>query len=597
MTTAGVFQIVLFLILILACAKPLGTYMANVFEGRRTFMHPVLRWLEVLTHKLVGVKEDVEQRWTQYTASLLSFSIFGFIIVYLLQRAQGFLPFNPQNFGAAQVTPDLAFNTAVSFMTNTNWQAYTGEATLSYFVQMAALAVQNFASAAAGIAVAIALVRGFARHETRTVGNFWVDVTRATVYVLLPLSIVGALFLCSQGVIQNLKPYTTATTVEGAKQTIAQGPVASQEVIKELGTNGGGFFNANSAHPFENPTPLSNLFEMFLIFVIPGGLTYTFGKMVRDTRQGWALFAAFSVMFLIGVFVAYGFEQKGNPTLARLGLQTAASSDQPGGNMEGKEVRFGIANSALFATVTTDASCGAVNGMHDSFTPIGGLVPMFNIMTGEVIFGGVGAGLYGILLYCILAVFIAGLMVGRTPEYLGKKIEQKEVKMAMLAIIATAFSILVFAALSSVVTFPAKSYWNPSGAAIANMGNSGPHGFSEILYAYVSATGNNGSAFGGLSPNTPWYNITLGLAMLIGRFLFLIPLLAAAGSLAAKKTVPTTSGTFPTHGPLFVGLLVGTVLIVGALTFFPALSLGPIVEHYLMHSGKLFSMVVLPLGS
>jgi len=597
MTTAGVFQIALYFILILACAKPLGAYMANVFEGRRTFMHPVLRWLEVLTYKLIGVKEDVEQRWTQYTASLLSFSIFGFIIVYLLQRAQGFLPFNPQNFGAAQVTPDLAFNTAVSFITNTNWQAYTGEATLSYFVQMAALAVQNFASAAAGIAVAIALVRGFARHETRTLGNFWVDVTRATVYVLLPLSIIGALFLCSQGVIQNLKPYTTVTTVEGAKQTIAQGPVASQEVIKELGTNGGGFFNANSAHPFENPTPLSNFFEMFLIFVIPGALTYTFGKMVGDSRQGWALFAAFSVMFLIGVFVAYGFEQTGNPVLAKLGLQTGATHDQPGGNMEGKEVRFGIANSALFATVTTDASCGAVNSMHDSFTPIAGMVPLFNIMTGEVIFGGVGAGLYGILLYCILAVFIAGLMVGRTPEYLGKKIEQKEVKMAMLAIIATAFSILVFSALSSVITFPAKSYWNPPGAAIANMSNSGPHGFSEILYAYVSTTGNNGSAFGGLSPNTPWYNLTLGLAMLMGRFLFLIPLLAAAGSLAAKKTVPTTSGTFPTHGPLFVGLLVGTVLIVGALTFFPALSLGPIVEHYLMHSGKLFSMIVLPLGS
>jgi K+-transporting ATPase ATPase A chain len=597
MTTAGVFQIALYFVVILACAKPMGAYMANVFEGRRTFMHPVLRWLEVLTYKLIGVKEDVEQRWTQYTASLLSFSIFGFIIVYLLQRAQGFLPFNPQNFGAAQVTPDLAFNTAVSFVTNTNWQAYTGEATLSYFVQMVALAVQNFASAAAGIAIAIALVRGFARHETRTLGNFWVDVTRATVYVLLPLSIVGALFLCSQGVIQNLKPYTTVTTVEGAKQTIAQGPVASQEAIKELGTNGGGFFNANSAHPFENPTPLSNFFEMFLIFLIPGGLTYTFGKMVGDTRQGWALFAAFSVMFLIGAFVAYGFEQGGNPQMAKLGLQTAATHDQSGGNMEGKEVRFGIANSALFATVTTDASCGAINSWHDSFTPIGGLVPLFNIMTGEVIFGGVGAGLYGILLYCILAVFIAGLMVGRTPEYLGKKIEQKEVKMAMLAIIATAFSILVFSAMSSVMTFPVKGYWNPPGAAIANINNSGPHGFSEILYAYTSATGNNGSTFAGINPNTPWYNLTLGLAMLIGRFLFLIPLLAAAGSLAAKKTVPTTSGTFPTHGPLFVGLLVGTVLIVGALTFFPALSLGPIVEHYLMHSGKLFSLIVLPLWS
>jgi K+-transporting ATPase ATPase A chain len=441
------------------------------------------------------------------------------------------------------------------------------------------------------------LVRGFSRHQSRTIGNFWVDVTRATVYVLLPLSIVGALFLCSQGVIQNFNPYTTVTTVEGAKQVIAQGPVASQEVIKELGTNGGGFFNANSAHPFENPSPITNLFEMFLIFVIPGALTYTFGKMVRDTRQGWALFAAFSVMFLMGVFVAYHFEQQGNPTVARMGIQSAATGTQPGGNMEGKEVRFGIANSALFATVTTDASCGAINSWHDSFTPIGGLIPMFNIMTGEVIFGGVGAGLYGILLYCILAVFIAGLMVGRTPEYLGKKIEQKEVKMAMLAVIATAFSILVFTAISSVITFPVKGYWNPPGSAIANISNSGPHGFSEILYAYVSGTGNNGSAFGGLNPNTPWYNLTIGLAMLIGRFLFLIPLLAAAGSLAAKRTVPVTSGTFPTHGPLFVGLLVGTVLIVGALTFFPALSLGPIVEHYLMHSGKLFSLLLPPVWS
>ncbi len=597
MTALGVFQIALFLGLILACAKPLGAYMANVFEGRRTFMHAPLRWLEALTYKAIGVKEDVEQRWTQYAASLLSFSIFGFLIVYALERAQSFLPFNPQKLGAGSVSPDLAFNTAVSFITNTNWQAYSGEATFSYFVQMAGLAVQNFASAAAGIAIAIAVVRGFSRHEARTIGNFWVDVTRATVYVLLPLSVICALFLCSQGAIQNLKPYSTVTTVEGAAQIIAQGPVASQEAIKELGTNGGGFFNANAAHPFENPTPLTNMFEMFLIFLIPGALTYTFGKTVGDTRQGWALLAAFSVMFLIGVFVTYGFEQSGNPLLARLGIQTAATQDQPGGNMEGKEVRFGIANSALFATVTTDASCGAVNSMHDSFTPLAGMVPLFNIMTGEVIFGGVGAGLYGILLYCILAVFIAGLMVGRTPEYLGKKIEQKEVKMAMLAVLATAFSILVFAALSSVISFPANGYWNPPGAAIANMNNAGPHGFSEILYAYVSATGNNGSAFAGIGANTPWYNLTLGFAMLIGRFLFLIPLLAAAGSLAAKKTVPTTSGTFPTHGPLFVGLLVGTVVIVGALTFFPALSLGPIVEHYLMHSGRVFSVALPPLGS
>ena len=593
MTSVGVLQIGIFFALILVCAKPLGAYMARVFEGQRTFLHPVLRWLEVLTYKLIGVREDVEQRWTHYTASLLSFSIFGFLILYFLQRAQAYLPLNPQNFGTPNVTPDLAFNTAVSFVTNTNWQAYSGESTLSYFVQMAGLTVQNFASAAAGIAVAIALVRGFARQEKRTIGNFWVDVTRATVYVLLPLSIVAGLLFCSQGVIQNLKPYSTVTTVEGGKQTIAQGPVASQEAIKQLGTNGGGFFGANSAHPFENPTPLANLLSMFLIFLIPGALAYTFGKMVGDTRQGWAIFAAFSIMFLIGVLAAYHFEQRGNPILAQLGIETAATSGQAGGNMEGKEVRFGIANSALYATVTTDASCGAVNSMHDSFTPLAGLVPLFNIMTGEVIFGGVGAGLYGILLYSILAVFIAGLMVGRTPEYLGKKIEQKEVKMAMLAIIATAFSILVFSAASAVIPFAAKGYWNPPGPAVANLTNSGPHGLSEILYTYVSGTGNNGSAFGGLNPNTPWYNLTIGLAMLMGRFLFLIPLLAAAGSLAAKKKIPFTSGTFPTHGPLFVGLLVGTVIIVGALTFFPALSLGPIVEHYLMHSGKLFSFLLL----
>jgi potassium-transporting ATPase potassium-binding subunit len=594
MTSIGVWQIAIFLALILVCTKPLGAYMARVFEGQRTFMHPVLRWLEVLTYKAAGVKEDVEQRWTHYAASLLSFSIFAFIFTYGLQRLQGFLPFNPQHFGAGQVAPDLAFNTSVSFVTNTNWQSYSGESTLSYFVQMAGLTVQNFLSAAAGISVAVALIRGFARQEKKTIGNFWVDVTRATVYVLIPISIIGGLLYVSQGAVQNFKPYTEVTTVEGAKQTIAQGPVASQEAIKQLGTNGGGFFNANSAHPFENPTPLSNLLAMFLIFVIPGALTYTFGKMVGDTRQGWAIFAAFSVMFLIGVFVCYHFEQAGNPNLASLGLQTNATSGQAGGNMEGKEVRFGIANSALFTTVTTDASCGAVNNMHDSLTPIAGLVPMFNMMTGEVIFGGTGAGLYGILLYCILAVFIAGLMVGRTPEYLGKKIEQKEVKMAMLAVIATAFSILVFTALSSVIHFPEKGYWNPPGNATANLNNSGPHGFGEILYAYDSGTANNGSAFAGLNANTPWYNLTIGLAMGMGRFLFLLPLLAVAGSLALKKKIPSTAGTFPTHGPLFVGLLVGTVLIVGALTFFPALSLGPIVEYYLMHSGKLFSMILLP---
>jgi K+-transporting ATPase ATPase A chain len=597
MTAAGILQIALFFGVILVCTKPLGAYIARVFEGKRTFLHPVLRWLEVLTYKAAGVREDVEQRWTQYTACVLSFSIFGFVILYVLQRVQAYLPFNPQNFGTPVVPPDGAFNTAASFLTNTNWQGYSGEATLSYLVQMAGLTVQNFVSAAAGLAIAIAVVRGFARKEAKTIGNFWVDLTRGTLYILLPISIVAALFLCSQGVIQNLKPYTTVTTVEGAKQTIAQGPVASQEAIKELGTNGGGFFGANSAHPFENPTPLTNFVEMFLLLVIPAALTYTFGKMVGDTRQGWAIFAAFTIMFLAGVFVCYGFEQAGNPMMAKLGLQSAATAGQPGGNMEGKEVRMGIVNSTLFATVTTDTSCGAVNSQHDSFTPIAGLVPMLNMMTDVVIFGGVGAGLYGILIYCILAVFIAGLMVGRTPEYLGKKLEQKEVKMAMLAVIATSACILVFSALSSVVQFKAKGYWNPPGPAIANMNNNGPHGFSEILYAYDSATGNNGSAFNGITANTPYYDLTLGLAMLIGRFLFLIPILAAAGSLAAKKKVPVTSGTFPTHGPLFVGLLVGTVIIVAALTYFPAVSLGPIVEHFLMTSGKLFSTVLLPLGS
>src|SRR5438270_4014343 len=576
--------------------------MANLFEGKRTFLHPILRQLEALSYRAIGVRENTEQRWTQYAASMLAFSIFSFAFVYLLQRLQGVLPLNPQKFGASNVSPDLAFNTAISFLTNTNWQAYSGESTVSYFVQMAALTVQNFAAAADGIAVAIALVRGFARQQAHSIGNFWVDLTRATVYILLPGSLLVALFLCSQGVIQNFEPYSAAQTLEGAKQVIAQGPVASQEAIKMLGTNGGGFFNANSAHPFENPTPLTNMIQLLLIFVIPAGLTYTFGVMVGDRRQGWAVFSACAVMFLAGAFFCYWAEQNGNPTLAKLGIQSEATAGQPGGNMEGKETRFGIAASSLFATVTTDASCGAVNGMHDSFTPLGGLVPLFNIQTGEVIFGGVGAGLYGILLYAIVAVFIAGLMVGRTPEYVGKKIEQKEVKMAMIALIATAFSILVFAAVSSVIQFPsptkdtkgrpvAHSYWNPPGPATANLNNPSAHGFGEILYAYSSGTGNNGSAFAGINANTPWYNLTLGLAMLIGRFLFLIPLMVAAGSLAAKRRVPTSSGTLPTHGPLFVGLLVGTVILVGALTFFPALALGPIVEHFLMHEGKLMSFL------
>jgi K+-transporting ATPase ATPase A chain len=608
MTPNGLLQIAVYFLIILALAKPMGLFMARLFEGEKTFLHSVLRPAETLVYKLVGINEATEQRWTQYTAALLAFSIFSFLFVYLLQRLQGILPLNPQGFGAGQATPDLSFNTAVSFMTNTNWQSYSGESTLSYFVQIAALTVQNFASAAAGIAIAIALTRGFARQQMNSIGNFWVDLTRAILYVLLPISLLAALFLCSQGVIQNFHPYTVAKTVEGAKQVIAQGPVASQEAIKMLGTNGGGFFGANSAHPFENPTPFANLVQMLLIFVIPAGLTYTFGVMVGDRRQGWTLFSACAAMFLVGVFACYWAEQKGNPTLAKLGIENQATSTQTGGNMEGKETRFGIAASTLFATVTTDASCGAVNGMHDSYTPLGGLVPLFNIETGEVIFGGTGAGLYGLLLYAILAVFIAGLMVGRTPEYVGKKIEGKEVKMAMIALIATAFSILVFAAISSVIQFPsptkdakgqpvAHSYWNPPGPATANLTNGSAHGFSEILYAYSSGTGNNGSAFGGINTNTPWYNLTLGLAMLIGRFLFLIPLLAAAGSLATKRRVAETLGTLPTHGPLFVSLLVGTVILVGALTFFPALALGPIVEHYLMQDGKLFSMLLFPLWS
>jgi len=581
MTGNGWLQIAVFFLLVLACAKPLGIYIAAVMEGRRTWLSPILAPCERLIYRICAVSADREQRWTGYAASLLAFSLMSGLLLYLLQRAQGLLPFNPRNF-SGNVTPDLAFNTTWSFVTNTNWQAYTPESTISYLVQMAGLTVHNFTSAASGLAVAIALARGFARQSVETIGNFWVDLTRSTLYILLPLSIAGALFFCSQGVIQNFSQYVDATTVEGVKQMIPQGPVASQEAIKMIGTNGGGFFNANSSHPYENPTPFSNLVQMFVIFLIPGALTYTFGCMVRDTRQGWALFAAMSVLWFAGVLTAYHFEQKGAPMLARSGIEMSASRGQSGGNMEGKETRFGIANSALFATVTTDASCGAVNSWHDSFTPLGGLVPLFNIELGEVVFGGVGAGLYGMLMYAILAVFIAGLMVGRTPEYLGKKIEQKEVKMAMLALLVLAASILLFSATTSVVTFAKNSYWNPPGPATANLGNPGPHGLSEILYAYTSATGNNGSTFGGLSPNTPWYNVTIGLAMLIGRFLMIIPLLAAAGSLATKRQVAVSAGTFPTHGPLFVGLLVGVVIIVGALTFFPALSLGPIVEHLLM---------------
>jgi potassium-transporting ATPase potassium-binding subunit len=606
MTPNGLLQIVAYFLIILLLTKPMGLFMARLFDGKRTFLHRILRPLEAFIYRLSGIQENTEQRWTHYTFALIAFSVFSFLLVYFLQRLQGTLPFNPQGFNASNVPPDLAFNTAVSFVTNTNWQAYSGESTLSYFVQMAALTVQNFASAAAGIAAAIALVRGFSRQQMNTIGNFWVDLTRATVYILLPISFLAALFFCSQGVIQNFDSYAQARTLEGTTQVIAQGPVASQEAIKMLGTNGGGFFNANSAHPFENPTPVTNFLQVILIFVIPAGLTYTFGVMVGDRRQGWAIFGACSVMFLAGAFASYWAEQRGNPILSTLGIEAAATPTQPGGNMEGKETRFGIAASALFATVTTDASCGAVNGTHDSYTPLGGLVPLFNIQTGEVIFGGVGAGLYGILLYAILAVFIAGLMVGRTPEYIGKKIEQKEVKMAMLALIATAFSILMFSAISSVVQFSpplkdakgqpvAQSYWNPPGPAAANVANPGAHGFSEMLYAYSSGTGNNGSAFGGITPNTPWYDLTIGLAMLMGRFLFLIPLLAAAGSLVRKKKIPSSAGTLPTDGPMFAGLVVGTVVLVGALTFFPALALGPIVEHFLMIQGKLFSLVLFVL--
>jgi len=588
MTANGWLQIAIFFLLILVCTKPLGAFIATVIEGRRNFLSPVLSPVERLIYRLCGVDEKEEQHWTRYAGALLAFSLFSALLLYAMQRLQKWLPFNPQGFSQDNVSPDLGFNTSVSFVTNTNWQSYVPETTISYFVQMAGLTVHNFTSAAAGLAVAVALVRGFARQSIKTVGNFWVDMTRSTLYILLPISIIAALVLCSQGVIQNLHPYTVAQTLEGAKQTIAQGPVASQEAIKMLGTNGGGFFNANSAHPFENPTPFANLFQMFLIFLIPAALTYTFGKMVRDTRQGWAVFAAMTILWLGGVVAAYHFEQRGTPMLANAGIAMNATSSgsaigtQPGGNMEGKETRFGITNSALFATVTTDASCGAVNAMHDSFTPLGGLVPLFNIQLGEVVFGGVGAGLYGMLMFAILAVFIAGLMVGRTPEYLGKKIEKKEVKMAMIAMLVLAASILIFAGASSVISFAAKGYWNPPGPAAANVNNPGAHGLSEILYAYTSGTGNNGSAFAGITALTPWYDVTIGFAMLIGRFMMLLPLLAIAGSLAEKKQVPVSAGTFPTHGPLFVGLLVGVVIIVGALTYFPALSLGPIVEHLML---------------
>jgi K+-transporting ATPase ATPase A chain len=543
--------------------------MTRVFAGERTLLSLVLRPVERGLYKLSGVREAEEQHWVTYAVAMLAFSFAGFVVLYGLQRLQAFLPLNPQHLDA--VSPDLAFNTSVSFVTNTNWQSYVPETTLSYLVEMAGLTVHNFVSAATGIALALALIRGFSRRSAKTVGNFWVDMTRCILYVLLPICIVFALFMVWQGVPQNLAAYTDITTLEGGKQLIAQGPVASQEVIKMLGTNGGGFFNANSAHPFENPTALTNLLQMVLIFSIGAALTNVFGRMSGNQRQGWAIFAVMGVLFLIGTGVVYWSEAAGNPLLAHLPLDAA------GGNMEGKEVRFGIANSALFATITTDASCGAVTSMHDSLMPLGGMVPMINIMLGEIIFGGVGSGLYGMLLFVIVAMFVAGLMVGRTPEYLGKKLEAKEVKMAMLAILVLPLSILGFTALAVVIQ-----------PGLSALSNAGPHGFSEALYAYVSATGNNGSAFAGLSANVPYWNSTLGLAMFIGRFLMIVPMLAIAGSLAAKKIVPVSAGTFPTDGGLFVGLVIGVILITGGLTFLPSLALGPIVEQLSMHAGTTF---------
>jgi len=597
MTPNGWLQILLYFAVILLVTKPMGVFMAKVFSRERTFLDPVMRPVEKLLYKLTRVDENHEMRWTEYSIAMLLFSAVSMLVLYLLERAQQTLPFNPQKLAA--VPPDLAWNTAASFTTNTNWQFYTGEQTMSYLTQMAGLAFHNFASAAVGIALAIAFIRGVARREKDTIGNFWVDTTRSTLWVLLPICIVYSLVLVSQGVVQNFKPYDTVKIVESQQvqkvgqdgkpvvdasgkpsletvtdQIIAQGPVASQEAIKMLGTNGGGFMNANSAHPFENPTPFSNFLEMLSIFVIPAGLTYTLGKMTGAQRHGWAVFAAMGVLFFAGITTAYRAESRGNPLLK--GTDQRVSTVQAGGNMEGKEVRFGIASSALFATITTDASCGAVNGVHDSYTPLGGLVPLVNIMLGEIVFGGVGAGMYGILIFVVLSVFIAGLMVGRTPEYLGKKIEAYDVKMAMLYVLIFPLMILVLAAASSLL---------PQG--LATLTNSGPHGLSEILYAFTSGTGNNGSAFAGLGGNR-WYYLAMGFTMLTGRFLMIVPMLAVAGSLARKKAVPPSPGTFPVTTPLFTALLVSVIIIVGALTFFPALSLGPILEHLLMNAGKTF---------
>lgn len=575
-------QILLYFLIILAVTKPMGLYLASVFEGRMRWMG----WMERPLYRLLGIKPDEDQDWKHYALSLLGFSVVSMLVTYGLLRLQGVLPLNPQGYGGDQMTPHLAFNTSASFMTNTNWQSYSPEATLSYFSNMVSLAMHNWASAAVGLAVAVALVRGLARKSAGGIGNFWSDVVRGTLYVFLPICVVGALIFVAGGVPQTFDAPKAVTTLEGATQTIALGPVASQEVIKQLGTNGGGFFNANSAHPFENPSAWTDLFTKVLIFLIPAGLTYMFGTMVRNVRQGWAVFSAMSVLFLAGAVVGTTAEQSGNPAFSQYGVAQA--------NMEGKETRFGIAASTLFASVTTGASCGAVNSMHNSYMPIGGLVPLFNILTGEVIFGGVGAGLYGMLLFVILAVFIAGLMVGRTPEYLGKKIGKFEVQMAMIAVLAMAFSILGMTAIGSVLEVPKEGTYaslNTLGETVygpmtGNLNNPGPRGFTEMLYAFTSATGNNGSAFAGLTANTPIFNTMLGIAMLIGRFLVIIPVLAIGGHMARKPVAPVSAGTFPTDSATFSVLLIGVVLIVGALTFLPALSLGPIVEHLQMTGGR-----------
>jgi K+-transporting ATPase ATPase A chain len=570
MTANGWLQFVIFFVVLLACIKPLGIYMAKVFEGTLTFLRP----FENVVYRSCGIRADEEMGWKKYAGAMLVFSFVSLVLTYVVERLQHFLPFNPQHLPGVEAF--LAWNTAASFTTNTNWQAYSNDVTMSYFTQMAALAYHNFLSAAIGISVAIALVRGIARRESKTIGNFWVDATRSCLYVLLPLCIVFSLVLVGQGVIQNLHSYTVAQTLEHQTQTIAQGPVASQEVIKELGTNGGGFFSANSAHPFENPTAFTNFLEMFLIFLIGGALTVTLGRMTGSPGHGWAVFACMAVLFAAGFVVCYWAEAQPNPVLH--GVDQRASALQAGGNMEGKEVRLGIAQTSIFATVTTDASCGAVDAMHDSFMPLGGMVPLINMMLGEIIFGGVGSGLYGMLIYVVLSVFIAGLMVGRTPEYLGKKIESYDVKMTMLYVLIFPLVILTLTAISVL-----------SKGALSSLNNNGPHGFTEILYAFVSTAANNGSAFAGLNANTHWYNITTGFNMLVGRFLMMIPMLALAGNLARKKSVPPSPGTFPVNTPLFTVLLTSVILIVGALTFFPALTLGPILEHLLLQHGTLFS--------